>query len=259
MAYGDRDYGSSVAVGTVLGRAFGVLAGNPMTVFGISFLFVALPQALMGYFGTFETGGNAAAETGRGLFAVAYLLIFMLLSGLTQAALVRATGAFLSGRTAGLGECLSVGIAKALPTIAVMILFIIGFVIGLFVLFFPGIMLLVRWAVVLPALVEEDTGVMESFTRSGYLTKGSRWKILGLLFLVMLINWLVVMVAAIPTLMAGSLTQVTVAPSVAGLLLGLVSSTVMTGLWAAVVTSLYFTLRENREGPQTERLAEVFA
>ena len=259
MAFADKDYGSSVAIGTVLGRAFGVMTGNPLTVFGISFLFAALPQGLLQYFGPFETGGNAAAEMGQALIYIAYGIVFILFSGLTKGALVRATGAFLEGRIAGLGECIGVGIAKALPAIGVMILFVLGFMLGFLLFVVPGIMLLVRWAVILPALVEEDAGVTEAFSRSSYLTKGARWQILGLLIVVMVINWLIAAVVAIPTFMADGLARPNAPLNLTGLLIQLVSSTLVTGLWSTVITSLYFALRENREGPQAQKLAEVFA
>lgn len=257
MAYADRDYGSSVAIGTVLGRAFGVMTGNPLTVFGISFLFGALPQGLMEFFGPVETGGNSFAELGLGVVYIAYAIFFILCSGLAQAALVRASGAFLQGRAAGIGECIAAGIPKALPAIGVIILFVLAFMLGFALFVIPGMMLMVRWAVVLPALVEDDTGVTEAFSRSSFLTKGARWQILGLMFVGLIINWLIALVAFVPGLMMG-LNNVT-SPSIAGVSLSMVSSTLSTALWSTILTSLYFTLRENREGPQTERLAEVFA
>lgn len=259
MAYAEKGYGSSLAIGTVLGRAFGVMTGNPLTVFGISFLLAALPQGLLQYFGPFDTGGDATAEMGQALLYILYAIVFILLSGLTQAALVRASGAFLDGRVAGLGECIAVGIGKALPAIGLMILLALGVMLGFVLLVIPGMMLLMRWAVVLPALVEEDVGVTEAFGRSSYLTDGARWQIFGLFFVVGLINWLIAMVAAIPKLMVAGLTQLNAPLDATGLVIELVSSTLGTGLWAAVVTSLYFTLRENREGPQAQKLAEVFA
>ncbi|WP_420143255.1 glycerophosphoryl diester phosphodiesterase membrane domain-containing protein [Sphingobium sp.] len=70
----------------------------------------------------------------------------------------------------------------------------LGVVVGLLFLIVPGVMLFTRWAVGLPALLRENLGVSEAMERSGTLTAGNRWRILGLGLLI----WgpfLIVMVA----------------------------------------------------------------
>ena len=52
----------------------------------------------------------------------------------------------------------------------------------------PGIILVVRWAVSVPAAVTEKTGVSESMSRSTFLTEGFRWDVFGLLFMMGAIN-----------------------------------------------------------------------
>lgn len=51
---------------------------------------------------------------------------------------------------------------------------------GLLLLIVPGLMMLARWAVGLPALLREDLSVSEAMGRSSQLTQGNRWRILGL-------------------------------------------------------------------------------
>jgi hypothetical protein len=247
-----------LAIGSVLGRAFGVMTGNPVTVFSIAFLFGALPQVVFTLSTQIETGGNPAAEAGLAALYVGYLIVFVLCSALAQAALVRATSAYLDGRAAGLAECVRVGIRKALPIIGFSILFGIALVFGLLLLVVPGIILFVRWAVAAPALVEEDCSVREAFGRSSELTHGARWQVLFLMIVVFVIIWLISAIAAIPALMAG-IAQSDPTPTVASIILALVTSTITTALWATIITSLYFSLRDRRDGPQSQRLEDVFA
>jgi hypothetical protein len=259
MSDAARDRLPPLAIGTVLGRAFGVMTGNPLTVFALAFLFGALPSGVAAVFTRFETGGDRDAQAGLAALYIGYAVIFVLCSALSQAALVRATSAYLDGRTAGIGECMRVGIVKALPVIGLITLSVLGIFLGLFVFLVPGIMLLVRWAVVTPALVEEDCGVTRAFGRSADLTKGARWHIFALLIVTLVIVWLISAVAAIPTLMLGIDRMGVEYASPVAIGLSLVSSTITTALWSTVLTSLYFTLRERREGPQTQQLADIFA
>jgi len=78
-----------------------------------------------------------------------------------------------------LGRALGVSFVTGLLTI-------LGFVL----LIVPGILLMLRWSLVIPATMLEATGVSESRSRSSFLTEGSRGRIL-LIF----IMWGIVMYA----------------------------------------------------------------
>lgn len=250
------EQGGSLAIGAVLGRAFGVMKGNPATVFGIAFLVGALPQAVFGYYvRSLVTIGDPDAQAGLVGVYLGFGFVFLICSALTQSALVRASGAYLEGRSASIGECLATGLAKVLPVIALSILMWLGLMVGFMLLVVPAVILGLMWSVAIPALVEDDAGVIEAFGRSRYLTKGSRWAILALLIVAMVITWLVALVAFIPGALLG-------AAGLSGAMVmgvSLISSTFNAALWSTVLTSLYFALRDRREGPRTEQLASVFA
>jgi hypothetical protein len=75
------------------------------------------------------------------------------------------------------------GIASLLgATILMTILSNLGTIIGLLLLIIPGLLLLVRWSLAGPILVAERVGSMQSMGRSGELTRGYFWPILGGLF-----------------------------------------------------------------------------
>ncbi|WBH18166.1 glycerophosphoryl diester phosphodiesterase membrane domain-containing protein [Sphingomonas radiodurans] len=251
--------GESLAIGAVLGRAFGVMRGNPLTVFGIAFLLGALPQGILGYAVRAEaTSPDPAAQAGLVGLYMGYGLVVLLCSALAQSALVRASSAYLEGRSASIGESLSVGLAKVLPVIGVSILLSLGLMVGFLLLFVPAIILALMWIVAIPALVEENTGVIGAFGRSRYLTKGSRWQIFALMIVLLVIIWLVALLAFIPGAILG-LGVVAAAVSPAATVLSLVTTTVTTALSSTLITTLYFALRERQDGPQAAQLADVFA
>jgi uncharacterized membrane protein len=253
-----QDRAAPLAIGTVLGRAVGVMTGNPLTVFSIAFLFGALPQVLLTFFTQVNPAGDSLAQAGLVALYVGYFVVFILCSALSQAALVRATSAYLDGRVAGLAECVRAGIGKAIPVIGLSILFTLGLMFGLLLLVVPGIILFVRWSVASAALVEEDGGVIEAFSRSNELTRGARWHVFFLMIIVLVISWLISAIATVPALMAG-LDQANAVPTATSIALTLVTSTITTALWSTVVTSLYFSLRDRRDGPRSQQLADVFA
>ncbi len=245
------------SIGLVFSRAFGVMGANPVPVFGIAFLFGALPQLATGLLRGVRPGNDPDAQFGVAALWLVFALLGIVCSGLAQAAIVRATGAFIGGRTATLGESLQVGLAKALPGVGLTILFCLGVGLGLILLLVPGLILGVMWSASIPALVEEDASVLGAFGRSRALTKGARWTIFFVIILVLLMTWLVSGLAAVPALMAGIRTTDTAHPFV--MLLSVVTNTISTAIWASILTSLYFALRDWKDGPRTDRLVDVFA
>ena len=135
----------------------------------------------------------------------------------------------------------------------------IGIYAGLILLLVPGIILGVMWSVAAPAMVTERLGVMASLGRSRALTKGSRWRIFGLLTVGLII--LLVPLLVTP-LLTGALTDPAVAANA-----GFGISTIIQGLLGAVASmilitvlaAIYIELRTIKEGASTESLASIFA
>ncbi len=109
--------------------------------------------------------------------------------------------------------------------------------------------LLLRWCVLVPAIVIEQTGPFGCFGRSNRLTEGNRWHIFALLLIVympqMLVN--ILLMAAAP--MAG--------PAVITVL-NIVISGVFLIFNAVLAVMIYGHLRAVKEGSGLDSLAEVF-
>ncbi|GAA0324420.1 hypothetical protein GCM10009087_38410 [Sphingomonas oligophenolica] len=258
-----------MSIGRVFNRAFSTLGGNPVTVFGISFVFGALPSLLLNY-GTRNLGytqqGFATGAISPAIFfgtTIVTALLTLFFSMLTQGALVRTTAAFSEGRNASFGESAMAGVRAAVPLFLLGILMGLGLALGFVLLIVPGIILYLMWAVAAPALVEERTGVFGAFDRSSFLTKGARWKIFALGLIMMLIYWL--FAAAIGLILVaiygvqGLADSMRQGPSIAWVLVSGVMSTILTAILTTIHTSLYVELRNWKDGPASEKLADIFA
>lgn len=257
--------GRSVSIGRVFSRAFGTIRANPATTLGIGFLFGALPSLLAAYAiqnaqaETFAMLGSAATIA-IGLFS---LVVTILLGIIAQGVLVRVTVAFSEGRKAGLGESVMAGLAVVLPLFLLGVLSAIGFTLGLLLLVVPGVILYMMWFVAAPSLVEERLGPIEAFGRSRYLTSGARWKIFGLTLVVLVVYWIVsALVAAITIASYGGLAEVAAGaaagPSLGQMAVNAVVATLYSAVTGVIPPALYVELRDWKDGPQTEALAEIF-
>lgn len=256
----------SVSIGRIFGRAFGTIAANPVTTLGIAFLFGALPSLLIGY--SIQTL-RAESFTFLGPLATMALglvtmVIGIALAMITQGALVRATVAHSEGRKASFGESTAAGLSVALPLLGMAILSGLGILAGLVAVIVPGIILYVMWSVAAPALVEERLGPVESLGRSRELTRGARWKVFGLLLVVSVVSWICsAIIALVSVIWYGSPADFSAAAISSSLPLAYyaingVFQTLNLAVWGAIQTSLYVELREWKDGPANERLADIF-
>jgi hypothetical protein len=118
----------------------------------------------------------------------------------------------------------------------------LGIGIGLLLLIAPGLYLLSRWAVIVPAIVLEKRSAGEAFARSSELTEGHRWTVLGVAVVTLLVS------AIIGGIVAAIFDAVL--PDFLGAWLGsLVAHCITTPFIALAWTIMYFQLRGVSEQP----------
>ena len=255
-----------MSVGRVFQRAFSALAQNPVVIIGLAFVVGALPGLVMSFLlvkmGFFSPAGlQSGAFSFRTLMGATFVstLVGIVIAALVQGALTRAVVTASEGRRATFGESIATGLRVILPLIGLSIVFAVGVAIGFILLFVPGVVLLLMWAVAVPALVVERVGIFDALRRSAELTKGARWKILGLFLVLLLIYWVLEAILGVVGLkMYGAATAAT-GLTVANIIGSVILGTVFNTLWGTIQPSLYVELRQAKEGDSAERLAEVFA
>ena len=187
--------------------------------------------------------------------------------------------------TPAMGRSLSAGLARFLPLLGVSLVMILAivavFAVGgaaiaglavvtgdvggpiavvlgvvLFVLF---IYVYLRWALIVPIVVNERLGIIGTLKRSAELSRGHRWKLLGVMALLFLLSMIVSLVipfalVAIAELLdmasAALLNVVTVVNFIVQVIVAL--------LFAVIICVAYYELRRVKEGVGVEEIAQVF-
>jgi hypothetical protein len=207
-------------------QQFGLLIGGALAVF--------VPVAIV----------NGILYDSGGFFLTVIANAIALIAGyLYQGMVVEAARDILDGRrdqTIG-GLFRSAGPVVG-TLIVVGILAGIAIAIGLVLLIIPGLILITIWAVVVPVVVIERTGVFESFGRSRELIKGHGWQVFGILVLLFIAAFIVqILIAAI---LGG------VFDSVFGFAIGvLLTSLLMMPLTALAASVIYFELKAIKGEP----------
>jgi len=178
------------------------------------------------------------------------LSLFLILNTLAQAVILYGAFQAMRGRPVNLGECLKVGLGRFFPIIGLVICAYLAIWIGLILLIVPGMILAMMWYVGTPVCVVEQKGPLASLGRSSELTKGHRWKIFGMVLLLLIIAGIVGAIVVALLAITGSSVLITL------------GTLVWNGVWGAfyaifgVVT--YHDLRVAKEGVDTDQIASVF-
>jgi hypothetical protein len=263
--------------GRVISRLFGVLQRNLATFLLLSVLLVGLPTAAVNLLklsgGTwaplgFSDGPAQFFLEGMNVWlAAAAGLLSIVGNAMLQGAVIHASVSDLSGGRASFGECLGTGLRFFLPLFCIGLIVGIGCAFGFLIFIVPGVLLGLAWTVGAPAEVVERVGIFNALGRSVVLTRNHRGAILGLCVIYF------VAISIVRSALSGVLgigfglgasgfgTQ----PGAGFESLTLMQTIVdlgMTTLFASIgsagIASIYFELRQTKEGVGDEQLASVF-
>lgn len=239
-------------IGRVIARTSGVIRRNMIVFARLALLLSGLPTALLGLARMGLASSNDAVNLGLSLS----WLLNVLISAWLQAALIHGSISDLNGGRASFGLCLRTATADILPLIGVSIATTAAVALGLIFFIVPGVALGLMLSVSTPVRVVERTGVFAALGRSGDLTRGHRWMVLGLVALFgvgLFVSQVVVSVVTAPLALLGS-TGVVLQTA----LITPVVSAISALVGAAGIASLYFELRTVKEGVGIEALAAAF-
>jgi len=233
-------------VGTVISRSRSMLWRHFP-----SFLVVGLIASSPMLLQTFtETAEPPDEEILSHLLWLMFILIsLMVFSTISQAVVIHAAFQGMRRGRVRLVESLNVALRSFWPLIGLALAGLL-IVVGLVVLIVPGLVLSTLWFVALPACVIEQLGPWTSLRRSRELTRGHRWKVLGLTVLLM-----------IGTFVGGSVIEFWVTAATSPVV-GVVSDWIWTAIWTAFTATTtvvtYHELRMAKEGIDTEQITGVF-
>jgi MFS family permease len=249
----ERDF----RIGQVFSRAWSVFSGNFlkfMVVTGIA----SLPPLLIPQPSP-ATPENPFGGVGLTFFLVMFLTI--VLGMLSQAIVLYGAFQDMRGRPVSLADCLKVGLHRFFPIVGLALSEGVAVMLASMLLIVPGMILYMMWFVATPVCVVEQLGPFRSLGRSRELTKGHRWKLFGLMLVILIPALIVgailgVVIAILGT--GGFLSMSTALATPLGQVVNLIWSAAWSAFYAVMVVVTYHDLRVAREGIDTEQIAAVF-
>ena len=233
-------------IGALISESFGVLnSALPR------FLALAVIPVIPLFLEILIVGEPTVEAAGQHGFTTLFLNVaFLILTFAIQGAMIYGAFNELRGQGFTVGEALSKGLSRFLPLFGVAILSGLAITIGLLLLVIPGLWLFCVLYLAAAVCVVEQRGVTDSMSRSGELTKGYRWQILGLILIIGIASALIAFILSyIGALVAGF---------VVGQLIGNLVQIYMIALGSVLVSMAYYRLRTIKEGVDIDKITHVF-
>lgn len=237
-------------IGRVFGDGFGVVRRQIVPLGVATLVLAVLPTALNL---SLNLTGDPANPYRLGPSYWGIGLVALVLGCLNYAFQFRIAVGDLAGDAPSWREALRTAVPRILPTIGLIILWALGVMLGWVLLLVPGLILITMWAVSLPALENEAIGPIKAFGRSRSLTKGNRWRVFGVLILLMIA--LFAFEAVILGVLSGVLGG---RGEPGGAVIGALGSGVLILLVVGMLSALYVQLRSLKEGLGGASAAAVF-
>jgi hypothetical protein len=224
-------------IGAVLTRTWLVLSRNFFTFCAVTAV-ASLPNLLL-----MDPGQS------RGM-VIAGAVLADVMRRLSQAMLIYGAFRELRGQPVSLGQSVQAGLRRIIPVIGLAISASVLMALG-FMLFAVPVIVATMLFVATPVCVVERLGPFASMDRSAQLTKGHRWKILGLLVL-----------AIVPLVVGDAIVEALAEIAGAGGVAAAIGQVTVDAIWGAVdvvlVIAAYHDLRVAKEGVDTAQIAAVF-
>lgn len=161
---------------------------------------IAMPMATPG---AAASPAMAGAMLGQALMTlVLYSLVYLMVFASAQAATVVAVSDLYLGRAAGLSQSYARVRGRIFTVLVVMVLIFVMVGVGTLFFIIPGILLMCRTAVAVPAAALEETGAGGALSRSFQLTKGSTAQIFAVYVLLIFLTFLSMFIFQFPFLVA---------------------------------------------------------
>jgi uncharacterized membrane protein len=247
-------------VGHVFSRAWSVFSQNFLTFILVTGI-ASLPSLLMPR----PTPGVPPVDPFQNLGMVVFVSLVMIVLGtLSQAIVLYGAFQVMRGRPVDLAESAKIGLRRFFPIVGLAISMTVLAFLASLLLVIPGLIVYMMWFVATPVCVVEQLGPFRSMGRSRELTKGHRWKLFGLVLLILIPALIfgaivgAVMVAATGGFLAAVTTMSITMATTLGQIVNLIWSAIWTAFYAIVIVVTYHDLRVAKEGVDTDQIAAVF-
>jgi hypothetical protein len=157
-------------------------------------------------------------------------------------------------------ETMKLALNRFFPYFLSGLLVYFGFLGGYTLLVVPGLIFFTAWSVTGCTVIGERKGPVEAMKRSWQLTKGGRWEVFGLYFVMYLMIYMglvvLIIIAAIPAGLMARQHPFAAVITVYSVILA--SYFVIYPLFLALTVIIYYNLRIRKEGFSVEHIAQGF-
>jgi hypothetical protein len=247
-----------MTTGALLDRAFRLYTGNFSLMLGIT-AGAYVPFYLIMLVLETSVGGNLQSRAG-GLSTLLFQLLFMIFWAsvafpIASGATTYAISERYLGNEVTIGGALRRGLRHFLPLSIAQITATIRVLIGLFLLIVPGILWMLSYSLIVPAILIEGQRAIASLRRSSELVRGYRGKVFWVLLIVNLLQAvLAVGVGMISNLLFGAASA---SGEILDSALGNLLSIFLTPLGIIAAILLYYDMRIRKEGFDLEMLSRA--
>jgi hypothetical protein len=191
----------------------------------------------------YAAGANAVWTTANALLAFVFLV-------LPPVAVYFGVAQDIRGGRFSFGQSIYAALSRSPAILGLMLLIGLYAILAALLLVIPGVIVFCMYSVALPACVVERLGPLRSMSRSAFLTRGNRWNVFGLLFLLYFVSGVAEQLVRFASMhVAGGGVSLAVSFPIE----------VVVGAFSAVATGvLYMQLRVAREGSGAEHIVSVF-
>lgn len=247
---------TTFGVGNVLATGFRIWFRNLIPFLLITALLYAPPWIWVAILTHGEpTAANLQAAS-RGV--VVALALGLPLGTLVAATLTYGVVMELHGQRASIGACITIGLARFVPALGVVLLTWLCVMVGVLALVIGSAVVFCMLYVAMPASVLERPGLVGALRRSRELTQGHKWEIFGLLFVLALINFATSFVLRGFTVSTATTVQAALDNLSRTLYVDFAHGVIVGSLGAVMSSVTYVLLRAEKEGTSAAELAKIF-
>jgi hypothetical protein len=272
-----------IALGEMYDGAFQAMRSNPRTMVGVSAVVIGISTLLtlvpltaavvsLNRFGQTAADPTSPAPSTGELVSLGGALLGAVVAGLVQwlavtvltGLLIIAVSEAVLGRRIGPGELWRRARSRVWALIGLALLTAVAIGVSFFFFVVPAVIVYVGWSMAAPAMLLENQSIGAAISRSWRLTRGSVWRVLGILVLTGIIVRLASVLVVAPIGLVSTLitagssgdpgTGVLIAQQVLQQVAGAAAGAVFYPFQAAVSALLYIDLRMRREGLDVELL-----
>ena len=255
-------------IGNVFGEGFNLYFGNILK-FCLPAFIAFIPVGLL-YYMLFDFGMSGIAESSYSLslFSLLGMIIGLIVLWLIMVEFKLVSNAYLD-KDESLADILKKTIRRYFPFWGMNIVLILGIWLGALLLVIPGFILAFGWCLAQVVFVLEDEKAIKSLKRSWNLTKGFKGKLF--LYYLLAIVALYIAVIIITLITMGSLSgilagfadsqnsNITGNSFILPMVIGMVTMyTLLFPLYTSFMVVIYYNIIKEREGFETEHLADSF-